>query len=360
MQGQKQTMQAKPVEQVFAKTVHSTYRATIPSVPDHVVRPLWSVMIPTYNCANYLAQTLERVLAQDPGPELMQIEVVDDHSTLDDPAAVVERLAGGRVQFYRQPKNVGITKNFETCLNRSQGKLVHLLHGDDYVRDGFYQKMQTAFEQNSSIGAAFCRHIFMDEYGHWRDLSPLEQMESGILENWLERLALEQRIMTPSMVVRRDVYEQLGGFDTRLLCSEDWEMWVRIAANYPIWYEVEPLAVYRMHLHSNTGRHIRTGEDIRYTRHAIQIFKPYLPNQIANQVSRQARETYALSALDMAYQMFKKHDFVAIVSQLREALLCSQSLKVIRRLIGVLFWGSMIWAKQMMQQKMMAQDQISN
>ena len=48
-------------------------------------RPRWSVMIPTYNCARYLEAALRSVLAQDPGREAMQIEVVDDHSPDDDP-----------------------------------------------------------------------------------------------------------------------------------------------------------------------------------------------------------------------------------------------------------------------------------
>ena len=57
----------------------------IPPVDSQVDRPFWSVMIPTYNRATYLERTLASVLAQDPGPQKMQIEVVDDASTSDDP-----------------------------------------------------------------------------------------------------------------------------------------------------------------------------------------------------------------------------------------------------------------------------------
>ena len=117
------------------------FRAAIPPVAPGTPRPLWSVMIPTYNCAAYLRETLASVLAQDPGPDVMQIEVVDDHSTKDDPEAVVAEVGHGRVTFYRQPQNVGHTENFATCLQRSRGRLIHLLHGDDGVRDGFYRKM---------------------------------------------------------------------------------------------------------------------------------------------------------------------------------------------------------------------------
>ncbi len=101
-------------------------------------------MIPTYNCARYLEAALRSVLAQDPGPEAMQIEVVDDHSTADDPEEMVARLGGGRVAFHRQPENVGVVGNLNTCLQRSRGELVHLLHGDDFVLDGFYRRSTSA------------------------------------------------------------------------------------------------------------------------------------------------------------------------------------------------------------------------
>jgi len=313
-------------------------RATIAPIPEGTPRPLWSVMIPTYNCASYLRETLTSVLAQAPEPDVMQIEVVDDHSTKDDPAAVVEEVGRGRVSFYQQPENVGQTKNFATCLQRSRGKLVHLLHGDDCVRDGFYRKLQQAFDENSEIGAAFCRIIRMDEYGHWSNITDLEQPKSGVLSHWLERIATQQRIQTPSIVVRRDVYEKLGGFDHRLSWCEDWEMWVRIAAQYPIWYEVEPLALYRQHSKSNTGGSISTGKNIQDVRRAIAIIKHYLPEETADKLSKIALEHYALFALTSAREVKATGDINAAINQTREALLCSTSLKVILYLLKLKMW----------------------
>src|SRR6266566_1236858 len=101
-------------------------------------RPLWSVMIPTYNPrADYLEETLRSVLEQDPGPEQMQIEVVDDASA-DCPEDVVQSIGSGRVAFIRQPTNCGAIANFNTCISRSRGELIHILHGDDFVLPGFY------------------------------------------------------------------------------------------------------------------------------------------------------------------------------------------------------------------------------
>ena len=310
----------------------TAHRARIPPVRADGPRPLWSVMIPTFNCSRYLVDALSSVLAQDPGPDLMQIEVIDDHSNEDDPQAVVQRIGQGRVQFHRQASNVGVAKNFATCLNRSRGSLVHLLHGDDCVRNGFYAKLGQAFAARPDIGAAFCRHIFMDADGHWLSVSPLEQRSRGVLDQGLERLAREQRIMTPSIVVRRAVYEELGGFDARLICSEDWEMWVRIAARYPIWYEVDPLALYRMHAHSNTGRHVGKAEDMRYTRAAIEMFKHHLPRDRAGHLVRKARETYALAAISTAGALLDRGELGGVRAQLREAIRLSHSPKVISRI----------------------------
>lgn len=304
------------------------YRVNIEPIPEGEPRPLWSVIIPTYNCANYLSETLASVLAQDPGPEIMQIEVVDDYSTHDDPAAVVQELGKGRVGFYRQEKNVGYIRNFETCLQRSRGHLIHILHGDDGVRDGFYHKLQQGFLEHPEIGAAYCRHIFMDENGHWQRISQLEQAESGLLNNALERIAVRHPIQTPSIAVRRAVYEELGGFDRRISCSgEDWEMWVRIAARYPIWYEVEPLATYRTGIASLSGKAVRTGKDMQDLRQAYEMVLPYLPPERARELSAKIRDFWAFSGLANAVKFLNRGEFSSMTAQIREAINFKPSLK---------------------------------
>lgn len=145
--------------------------------------------------------------------------------------------------------------------------------------------------------------------------------------------------MTPSIVVRREVYETLGGFDDRLRCSEDWEMWVRIASRYPVWYETEPLALYRMHANSNTGRHIGTAEDISYTRAAIDLFQAHLPPSRAAAIVRTARQRYALAAIRTARSLLAVRDLNAARAQLVEALRLSRSPRVMASLLGAVLSG---------------------
>jgi len=287
-------------------------------------------MIPTFNNAEYLRVALLSVLAQDAGPENMQIEVIDDASD-DDPAGVVQEIGRGRVSYYRQDRNVGHIANFQSCLLRSTGRIVHLLHCDDAVLPGFYRNLQTGFERVPGLGAAFCRQIFIDQQGVRLSTAPLEQEKAGIISDAACRLAREQRIMTPSIVVRRSVYERLGGFDRRLQCTEDWEMWVRIAASYAVWYEPEPLALYRVHQNSNTGRHVRSAEDMACTRRAIEIFGSYLPAERAAEITGAARLTYAWGALESAQRLLEAGDAPGFRAQLWEGLRLATSLQLLKR-----------------------------
>jgi GT2 family glycosyltransferase len=299
-------------------------------------------MIPTYNSTRYLRETLISVLEQDPGPDIMQIQVVDNCSERDDPEALVHELGKGRVEFFRHPQNVGHIRNFNACLQRSRGHIVHLLHSDDCVRDGFYRTLQPVFERHPEVGAAFCRLIVMDQDSHWRYIWQMDQDESGIVPDWLFRVAVDQRVQYVSFAVRREVYERVGGFDERLSSGDDWELSIRIAANYPVWYSVEPLALHRVYLASQSGQTTRTGGTIREYRHAIDLSRAYLGHYVsgktADHLKAEARENVARYALTLARKMAYDGDMQATLTLVREALSCSRSHRVLRPVVELFFW----------------------
>jgi glycosyltransferase involved in cell wall biosynthesis len=260
----------------------------IAPVPEGVARPFWSVMMPTYNCSGHFEQVLRSVLEQDPGADRMQITVVDDCSTNGKAEEVVNRLAPGRVEFYRQPANVGLALNWNTCVARSRGSWVHLLHQDDLLLPGFYEAMGRAALGHPGLGAAFCRCAYIDDAGVRTSVSEPERSTAGILEGWLETIATGQRIECPTIVVRRAAYEQLGGFSPELCFALDWEMWVRIAAHYPVWYEPEVLACYRRHRANETANLERAGADLPDVVAALDGVSRHVPPQRRGELRREA------------------------------------------------------------------------
>jgi glycosyltransferase involved in cell wall biosynthesis len=298
-------------------------------------RPRWSVMIPTYNCAHFLRTTLESVLAQDLGPDRMQIEVVDDASS-DDPASIANDIGHGRVEFFRQPSNQGQIRNLAVCVERARGEIVHILHGDDYVLPGYYEALDRGFASSPRVGAAFCRWKIVDEKGRDVTVASPEQDHAGTIEDALTRLASEQRIVTPAISVRREVWERLGGFDSRLRCAEDWEMWIRIAAHYDVWYEPRLLTAYRRHDQSNTSRNTRNAEELRYSRMAIDMFEPLLPRDRARAIVKDAKRAYARTALRNAAAFVQEPDWRAVRANLLMAARLDPSATTLRDVAKIL------------------------
>lgn len=272
-------------------------------LPAGISRPRWSVMIPVYNCAAYLEETLSAVLQQALPQEEMQIEVIDDCSTDVDVAALVERVGKGRVAYYRQPQNVGSLRNFETCLNRARGHLVHLLHGDDLVKPGYYASMQRLFDRFPEIGAAFCRYVYVGESGQPLYYRDAEMDKAGILDNWLVRLAQRQRLQYCTVTVKRAVYEHLGSF-YGVDYGEDWEMWMRIARHYPIAYDPEVLAAYRLRVASISGQSYASAKNLKDLQWVIRTIQQYLPDGEKETLYKAAMKFYAHYGLKVANDLW--------------------------------------------------------
>jgi glycosyltransferase involved in cell wall biosynthesis len=267
-------------------------------------RPVWSVMIPTYNCGQYLEQTLLSVLAQAPPPEKMQICVIDDFSTDQDVEAIVKTIGKGRVDFFKQEQNVGSLRNFETCINKSTGKLVHILHGDDLAGEGFYTEIEKLFTKYPSIGAAFTGIVAIDENGNFIEKFRTVQKHEGIVDDWLMEIAKSQFLQTCGVVVKRSVYEDLGGF-YKVHYGEDWEMWVRIASRYPVAYSPAPRALYRVHSNNISSRYLQTGQNIKDIKTVIDTIQYYLPPEKRKENRQAARKNFAVYFSENAHKIYR-------------------------------------------------------
>ena len=304
-----------------------------------IVRPFFSVMIPTYNSTGYLRDALASVLGQDPGPGQMQIEVIDNGSTTSDPESVVREIGGGRVAFHRQPSNVGAIENFNTCIRRAQGQWVHILHDDDVVRPGYYARLRQGILAHPDVGAIACRIIYMDGDGHWTGLADLVTRTSGILgQEFVDRQLLAQVIQYVGIIVRRSTYEELGGFRPELASCTDWDMWKRIAARTPIVYEPEPLACLRQHPGAETARAMRTGRNVAEERQSIRVTCASLPPERARHVYRAAMREAALRAIGWACYHWERGNRGIALRQSWEAMRCSRAPRVLLSLIYFTVW----------------------
>ena len=261
--------------------------APITDDPDD--RPFWSVMIPAYEPSEFLERTLRSVLEQDPGPDRMQIAVVDDRSPTVDVEALVARVAPGRVEVYRNPENLGLAGNWNASIRHARGRWVHLLHQDDFILPGFYERLARA-DGDPEVGMAFCQTAAFESEGEWMFISALERRGAGPIDDWRRKILRGQRLFCPAAVVRRDVYEAVGGFRVDLKFVLDWEMWTRIAGIAPVWFEPSVLACYRVHERSETNRLRKVGLEILDGAFGIALVRDASPPELRPIVGRDLRE----------------------------------------------------------------------
>jgi glycosyltransferase involved in cell wall biosynthesis len=173
-----------------------------------------SIMIPTFNCADYLRETLTSLLQQPSGSlELAQIVIVDDCSTRDDPETVVQEMAAGRAQFHRHSHNRGVCGNLNSCLDMAEREWIQILHGDDYMLPGAYEEFCACLEQFPDALAVFARSQIVSSGGNLVcESDPLGPDERGRL-TYDPAMWRRNPIYPGGVLLNRRVIDIVGKFD---------------------------------------------------------------------------------------------------------------------------------------------------
>ncbi len=220
-------------------------------------RPLVSVVIPCYNQARFLAESIDSVLRQTYSP--IEVLVVDDGST-DDTATVARRFQGVK---YLHQNNGGAPRARNAGFRESRGELLVFLDADDRL-------LPTAV--NRSVEA-------LDTYREWAFVTGHVQLirADGVLEgappqdhdggNQFIALLRSNYIWTPGAVMyRRSVLESAGAFDPSAGASADYELNIRIARTHEIGCHHDIVLEYRRHeanMSGDIGEMLRSAVSVR-------------------------------------------------------------------------------------------------
>lgn len=200
-----------------------------------------SVVIPTYNYGRFIKDAISSVLDQTRSAS--EIVVVDDGST-DETAAVV--AAFGKAVRYIHQDNAGVCAARNRGVSESTGELIAFLDADDTIEPSNLEKQVARFESDDEIGLVHCAmREFADETGETIRLH-MKGGEAHVADNLL--LWDGPLIVAPgAVIVSRKAFDRVGGFDTRMKVSEDWDFCYRVARLFEVGFVAEPLLNYRSH-----------------------------------------------------------------------------------------------------------------
>lgn len=226
--------------------------------------PRVSIVIPCYNQARYLGEALESLAAQD--HPTLEIVVVDDGST-DGPERIARRYPGVRVIHQ---KNAGLSSARNAGLRATQGEFVVFLDADDRLRPGAIRIGVERLIANRAAAFTAGRCAMIDDAG--RRL-PIEQRPLPRTDHY-DALLRECFIWMPAAVMyRRARVEQLGGCTPGLDASADYDLYLRMAREFPVDTHDAIVADYRRHETCITAR---PGVMLRSTLSALAAQRPFV------------------------------------------------------------------------------------
>lgn len=209
--------------------------------------PKVSVVIPAYNAMTYLPETLESVLKQTFND--FEVIVVNDGST-DETEQWISQVKDPKVRLISQ-KNQGLAGARNTGITHAQGEYIAILDADDLWEPDKLEKQVRVLDENPEVALVYTWVGFIDENGNHTGRLFKNRAEGDVWEELTQHNIVECGSVP---LIRRSCFDTVGLFDRNLgSYLEDWDMWLRIAANHQFKVIQEPLVYYRQ-LSSSASR----------------------------------------------------------------------------------------------------------
>jgi glycosyltransferase involved in cell wall biosynthesis len=210
--------------------------------------PAVSIVIAAYNYARFLAEALESVMAQTFAD--YEVLVIDDGSSDDTDAVVQPFLADPRVHYYRTP-HLGQPGAKNTGIRLARAPLLAFLDADDLWLPDKLARQVALLRADPGLGVVHTRRLLIDEGGRELEYEQPELPRGSVLP----LLFRDNFVCFSSVLARREVLEEAGGFDEGLSLAIDYDLWLRVARRHRFDHVDEPLVCYRTG-HASLSRRI--------------------------------------------------------------------------------------------------------
>ncbi|MBN1349305.1 glycosyltransferase [candidate division KSB1 bacterium] len=188
--------------------------------------PRVSIIIPTYNRASFLPQAIQSVLKQT--FKDFELIVIDDAS--DDSTPQVLAQFSKKLTAYRLPENRGVSAARNLGIERAQGEYIAFLDSDDQWKPEKLQTQMLWIQRNPEINACYTDEIWIRNGVR---INPGKRYTK--YDGWFLEKMLPLCFINPSSVlINREVFDEVGVFDESLPACEDYDLWLRINVRYPI------------------------------------------------------------------------------------------------------------------------------
>ena len=240
-------------------------------------QPGVSVIIPTFNRANVISETIDSVLAQTYRD--IEIIIVDDGST-DDTAKKLS-VYGNRIRIVHQ-ENAGTSAARNRGIEVSTAKIIAFQDSDDLWRPNKLERQLSLLARlDSSVPCCLCNALMQNLYGDGRELLSFDiagissAYPEGLWLNVTEVLASRPVLFNQTVAVRREALEKVGGFDAELRNAEDYDLSLRLSLEGPWAFITEPLTIWRAGACNSLSK-MAVRDQITLKQNEIKVFERML------------------------------------------------------------------------------------
>jgi glycosyltransferase involved in cell wall biosynthesis len=240
---------------------------------DKPIAPKVSVIVPSYNHARFLKKRLDSVLAQT--FQDFEVILLDDCSPDESRSILSQYRSDPRVRIEFNQKNSGSTfKQWNKGVKIARGNYVWIAESDDYADERLLERLVPRLDRDPEIIFVYCRSNYVSDDGQVMGFvdAYLDELQPGRWEAdfWADgreectKYLVQRNTITgtSSVLFRKDVYQEVGGADERLIFCADWKTWASMAlTGGKIAYVAEPLNFQRFHETSVTAKSRQLGLD---------------------------------------------------------------------------------------------------